>query len=203
MITQILHFWNSFENHKESMVVALKRGHNYDDALAQMRAHLQKIHKDLSLIILVELGQPPRLHFITKGRLQLKKLVTEILVTAPYDSGWSFHNGIMPWEGNLMELCNRHPFLGEDTVIYEVYFDIVEIYKSSCKLALVVYVEKNRSHPKYIINDSMKTLLLMYFGDEMYYQNIARIKIAQRKYRAYNFAPISQLKKILEFAIKP
>ncbi|SDX44550.1 hypothetical protein SAMN05216556_13118 [Aequorivita viscosa] len=109
----------------------------------------------------------------------------------------------MPWEGNLMELCNKHHFLGEDTVIYEVYFDIVETYKSSRKMALAIYVEKNRSLPKYVINYSMKTLLLMYLGDEMYYRNSARIKIAQRKYRAYNFAPISQLKKILEFAIKP
>lgn len=184
------------------MVVALRHDLNCDEAMIRISENLEEIHKDLSLVILCDPGEPPRLHFITKGRLKLKKIITQILVFAPHDSGWSFYNGIRPWEGNVVELCNQCHFLGRGTTIYEIYFDVKEIYKSSHKMALVLYVEKNRSHPKYEINDAMKTLLLLYLGDDMYHRNIARIQISQRKYAAYNFAPISQLKKVLEFSLK-
>ena len=201
MITYIVHFWKKFDLIENELLDSLASNDISNENLRFLEKPLKKIHKDLSLIVEYRPLDPPQLYFIARGKLSLKKLISEILRFAPFNSQWQFNIGIAPWDGSLAQLCLRYRFFGRDTEVYEVYFDIARIHKTTRKMDLVLYIEKNRRIPKYLVNENAKTLLIFYLGDTAYYKNIARIKIAMKRFKTFNFAPLSQLKRVLDFAL--
>ncbi len=203
MITHIIYFWERFTIHHEQIATMVQSGANTDSIIQKLESPLKKIHKSLSLVIVKLPMEKPQLFFLAKGRLHLKKLISQILLFAPRQTDWEFQLGIEPWEGTLQNLCLKYRFLGLEVEIYQIYFALSKINKSSGRMNLVLYVEKNKTLQRYVLNNQMKLVLLFYLGDDVYHKNIAHIKIALKKYKAYNFAPVSQLKKIFNFAIVP
>ena len=160
---------------------------------------LQNIHPKLQALV----NRPPNgeAHFVflTKGRLGLKLIITEILKRAPQDEYWTFKMGLPPWNGTLDDFCKHYQFLGPDIYVFDIYFDIYKIH-SNGKVNLQIHVDKNKPLSRDFTNNSMQVLLLYYLGDQLFFKKITRIKIIQRKYRQINFIPISELKSLLEFA---
>lgn len=200
MKTKIKQFWEYFEKESFAILEGIKYGIPPESKFALLTYLLQNIHPKLQLLI----NRPPngevQLVFLTKGRLSLKIIITEILKSAPYNEHWTFKMGLPPWSRSLEEFCSHYQFLGPDVHIYEVYFDIYKIHPSNGKVNLHIHLEKNKPLPKYFINNAMRVFLLYYLGDRLFFKKIALLKIAQKKYRQINFIPIYELKSLLEFA---
>lgn len=199
METKINQFWEFFEKESFFILENLKYGIVPKSKFELLDYLLQNIHPKLQALI----NRPPNgeAHFVflTKGRLGLKLIITEIMKRAPQDEYWNFKMGLPPWSGAFDEFCKHYKFLGPDVQVYDIYFDIYKIH-SNGKVNLHIHVEKNKPLPKYFINDSMRVFLLYYLGDRLFFKKIVYLKIVQKKYRHINFIPISELKPFLEFA---
>ncbi|OAD90757.1 hypothetical protein A7A78_14175 [Aequorivita soesokkakensis] len=199
METKIKQFWEYFEKESFFILEGFKYGIVPKEKFELLDYLLTNIHPKLQLLI----NRPPngeiQLVFLTKGRLSLKVIITEILKRAPENEYWVFKMGLPPWNGTLEEFCSHYQFLGPDIYIYDIYFDIYKIH-SNGKVNLHIHVEKNKPLPKYFINDSMRIFLLYYLGDRLFFKKIVYLKIVQKKYRHINFIPIYELKTLLEFS---
>lgn len=199
METKIKQFWEYFEKESFHILEGLKYGLVPKEKFILLHYLLTNIHPKLQLLI----NRPPngevQLVFLTKGKLGLKIIITEILKRAPQNGYFTFKLGLPPWSGTLEHFCNHYKFLGPDVHIYDIYFDIYKIH-SNGKVNLQIHVEKNKPLPKYLINDSMKSFLLYYLGDQLFFKKILYLKIVQKKYRHINFIPITELKTLLQFA---
>jgi hypothetical protein len=199
METKINEFWEFFQKESFFILEGFKYGIVPKEKFELLDYLLTNIHSKLQLLI----NRPPngevQLVFLTKGRLSLKVIITEILKRVPQNEYWTFKLGLPPWRGTLEELCKHYQFLGPDVHVYDIYFDIYKIH-SNGKVNLHIHVEKNKPLPKYFINERMRVLLLYYLGDSLFFKKIVYLKIVQKKYRHINFIPIYELKPLLEFA---
>jgi len=199
MESKIKQFWEYFEKESFFILENLKYGIVPKSQFELLDYLLQNIHPKLQALI----NRPPNgeVHFVflTKGRIGLKLIISEILKRAPQNEYWTFKLGLPPWSGTLEDFCSHYQFLGPNVHIYDIYFDIYKIH-SNGKVNLHIHVEKNKPLPKYFINDSMRVFLLYYLGDRLFFKKIVYLKIVQKKYRHINFIPISELKTLLEFA---
>ncbi|MDN3725396.1 hypothetical protein QRD02_13490 [Aequorivita sp. SDUM287046] len=199
METKINEFWQLFQKESYAIYKDIKYGLVPEKKFELLHYLLQNIHPRLQLLI----NRPPngevQLVFLTKGSLKLKIIITEILKMAPHDDYWTFKLGLPPWRGTLEEFSNHYQFFGPGVHVYDIHFDIYKIH-SNGKVNLQIHLEKNKSLSKDFINNSMQVFLLFYFGDQLFFKKITRIKIIQRKYRHINFLPISELKPLLELS---
>ncbi|MEH6764670.1 MAG: hypothetical protein V7655_09245 [Aequorivita antarctica] len=199
METKINEFWELFQKESIFILEGFKYGIVPKEKFELLDYLLTNIHPKLQLLI----NRPPngevQLVLLTKGRLSLKIIITEILKRAPQNEYWTFKLGLPPWSSTLEELCKHYQFLGSDIYIYDIYFDIYKIH-SNGKVNLQIHMEKNKPLPKYFINERMRVLLLYYLGDSLFFKKIVYLKIVQKKYRHINFIPISELKPLLQFA---
>tara|TARA_R110002020_G_scaffold379355_2_gene590535 strand:- start:295 stop:903 length:609 start_codon:yes stop_codon:yes gene_type:complete len=199
METKIKQFWEYFEKESFHILQSFKYGIVPKEEFELLDYLLTNIHPQLQLLM----NRPPngevQLVFLTKGRLSLKILISEILRKAPQNEFWTFKMGLPPWNGRLDDFNNHYKFFGPDVHVFDVYFDIYKIH-SNGKVNLHIHVEKNKPLPKYIINDRMRVFLLYYLGDQLFFKKILYLKIVQRKPRHINFVHISELKSLLEFS---
>ena len=199
METKIKQFWEYFEKESFHILQSFKYGIVPKEEFELLDYLLTNIHPQLQLLM----NRPPngevQLVFLTKGRLSLKILISEILRKAPQNEFWTFKMGLPPWNGRLDDFNNHYKFFGPDVHVFDVYFDIYKIH-SNGKVNLHIHVEKNKPLPKYIINDRMRVFLLYYLGDQLFFKKILYLKIVQRKPRQINFVHISELKTLLEFS---
>jgi hypothetical protein len=199
METKIKQFWEYFEKESFFILEGFKYGIVPKEKFALLDYLLTNIHPKLQLLM----NRPPngeiQLIFLSKGRLSLKIIISEILKKAPQNDHCTFKLGLPSWNAGLENLNNHYRFFGPDVHIFDVYFDVYKIY-SNGKVNLHIHVEKNKPLPKYFINERMRVLLLYYLGDQLFFKKIVYLKIVQKKYRHINFIPISELKPFLEFA---
>ena len=199
METKINQFWEYFEKESFHILQSFKYGIVPKEEFELLDYLLTNIHPQLQLLM----NRPPngevQLVFLTKGRLRLKILISEILRKGPQNEFWTFKMGLPPWNGRLDDFNNHYKFFGPDVHVFDVYFDIYKIH-SNGKVNLHIHVEKNKPLSKDHTNNSMQVFLLYYLGDQLFFKKITRIKIIQRKYKQINFIPISELKPLLEFA---
>src|SRR5690606_11211975 len=200
METKINEFWQLFQKESFTILEGLKYGTIPEKKFDLLTYVLESINPNLQLLI----NRPPngevQLVFLTKGRLRLKVIITEILNRAPQNEDWVFKMGLPPWNGSLEEFCTHYQFLGPDIHIYDVYFDICKIHSYSRKMNLQIYVEKNKSLSKNFQNNNMRVFLLYYLGDRLFFKKIALLRIVQKKYTHINFVHIDELKQLLEFS---
>src|SRR5690606_4229913 len=104
-----------------------------------------------------------------KGRISLKRIITQLLERAPKNNRWLFKMGLPPWSGSLEEFNTHYKFLGPNIHVYDIYFDIYKIHTNG-KLNLQIHVEKNKSLSKYFINNRMHDFLLYYLGDQLFFK---------------------------------
>ncbi len=200
METKINQFWEYFEKESFHILQSFKYGIVPKEEFELLDYLLTNIHPKLQLLM----NRPPncevQLVFLTKGRLSLKILISELLRKAPQNEYWTFKMGLPPWNGSLDDFNNHYKFFGPDVDVFDVYFDIYKIH-SNGKVNLHIHVEKNKPLPKYFINERMRVLLLYYLGDQLFFKKILYLKIVQRKPRHINFVHISELKYLLEFSL--
>jgi|TARA_R110000823_G_scaffold116844_3_gene240045 hypothetical protein len=200
MESKIKQFWEFFEKESFFILENLKYGIVPKSKFELLDYLLQNIHPKLQALV----NRPPNgeAHFVflTKGRLGLKRIITELLERAPENEYWLFKMGLSPWSGEFHDFNKHYKFFGPDIHVYDIYFDIYKTYPSTGKSNLHIHVEKNKPLPKYFINDSMRVFLLYYLGDQLFFKKILYLKIVQRKPRHINFVHISELKTLLEFS---
>lgn len=200
METKINEFWQLFQKESFAILEGIKYGTISEKKFDLLMYVLESINPKLQLLI----NRPPngeiQLVFLTKGRLRLKVIITEILKKAPKNEDWVFKMGLPPWNGSLDDFCTHYKFLGPDICIYDIYFDIYKIHSYSKKINLQIYVEKNKPLSKDFQNNKMRVFLLYYLGDRLFFKKIALLRIVQRKYTHINFVHIAELKSLLEFS---
>jgi hypothetical protein len=199
METKIKQFWEYFEKESFFILEGFKYGIAPKEKFALLDYLLTNIHPKLQLLM----NRPPngeiQLIFLSKGRLSLKIIISEILEKAPQNDQCTFKLGLPAWNGRLDDFNNHYKFFGLDVHVFDIYFDIYKIH-SNGKVNLHIHVEKNKPLPKYFINERMRVLLLYYLGDQLFFKKILYLKIVQRKPRNINFIHISELKTLLEFS---
>src|SRR5690606_18859231 len=130
MESKIKQFWEYFQKESFFILENLKYGIVPKSQFELLDYLLQNIHPKLQALI----NRPPNgeAHFVflTKGRLGLKLIISEILKRAPQNEYWIFKLGLPPWSGTLEDFCSHYQFLGPDVHIYDIYFDIYKIHSN-------------------------------------------------------------------------
>lgn len=189
----INNFWKEFEANEYRYLNEMHRSKQNFLYFPVLSHIAEAIHKDLDVAVMD--ADDPKIVFITKGKLQLQKYAAQIINKKPPSILFKPRIGIPPFIGTFHELDSRFNFLGEGYQIFQLYFSIIKIYKTSKKLHLNIHMQCNGSFGKYILQPIARTCLLLYLGDETYYNTVSTIKIVKRKYKKLNLFPIDQLRK--------
>ncbi|MCG2419740.1 hypothetical protein K8089_11965 [Aequorivita sp. F47161] len=203
METEISSFWNYFSLKQKNFLFA----RSIDDKRTQYDIYcvldklVRKLHPKLYILISFNKNDTPsaNLVFLTKGRSTLKKIAARLLDKAPSFSQWHFQSGITPYKHSIIALCAYNQFLGTENNIYQIYFAVKKIYKTSNKLHLLLYLEMDKQLPKSDLHDLMHIILLYFLGDAYYFKHISRYKIVRRKYSKIQFIPLDQLRHLIQF----
>lgn len=161
----------------------------------------EKIDPALRFIIYFpsNVSSSAKLVFLVKGNSKLKVIITKTILEAPVIELWEYQSGIEPYKKSIQSLCAKFNFIDQQTFIFQIYFAITKVYKTSNKLHLIIYLEMNKRHSKYDLHEAMETIFLSFLGDTYYYQHISKFKIVRRKFSAFRFMPFDELKNIIQF----
>ncbi len=140
-----------------------------------------------------------KLAFVTWGIPRLKALADELLAEAPLLYSWELSVGVKPYRLSVIHLCEDYKFFERPTTIYQIYFAVERIYKTSNKLHLVLYIQMDQRYSKADIHSAMYEILLCYLGDFLFHKHISRFRIVRRKYSAINFIPLDELKNLIHY----
>lgn len=203
METEIKQFWNCFLSIQLDILFAHNHGHIKlrDKLFDKWFDKVVKIHPALRIVLLFGFGTEGRakLIFLVKGNPRLNAIATKIIREAPQMELWKYHIGIKPYKHSITSLCAENRFLDHDTIIYQIYFAITKVYKTSNKLHLTIYLETNKKHSKFDLHQATDDILLWFLGDTYYYQHISKFKIVRRKFSAIRFMPLDELKNIIQY----
>lgn len=195
MEEKIENFWKFITDKQEYYLQRLKQENKNFLLDPVLDKELQMISKDLKIIILND--SLPKIVFITKGKSSLKNVAFQITQGIPKKIYLKPQIGILPYPGNFHMLSRSYSFLNQKNPIFQIYFSVHKIYRSSGKFHLNIFLS---SYNKAIKKDQQKALkiaLLLFLGDDCFYKRISTCKIYLRKYKKLNFIPIDQLKHLL------
>ena len=203
METETTEFWNCFLSMHIDLIFANNvRDFDLEEVLFdRLLMQVAVVHPELELIIVYKIngGETAKLVFLTKGNYKLLPIINRIVKDAPQLDLWDFEIGIKPYKHSVLSLCEEHRFLGPNTTIFQIYFSVQKIYKSSNKLHLLLYVEMDKRHSKVDIHGAMYGILLYFLGDTFYHRHISRYKIVRRKYSKIGFIPLDELKNVIQY----
>lgn len=203
MKTKINQFWNCFLSIQMDILIANDSGkiRLRDKLFDKLFKEAVKIHSELRIIILFPSNgdASSRLIFLVKGNYKLKAIATEIIIVAPQMELWQYQIGIKPYKRSIISFCAEYKFLDYNTTIYQIYFAIKRVYRTSNKLHLTIYIDMNKKHSKSDLHEAMDNILLWFLGDTYYYQHISKFKIVRRKFSAIHFIPFDELRNIIEY----
>lgn len=191
----INNFWKKIEANQYLYLNQLRQSKNnflYNPVLTYI---VKTIHKDMEVVILNTMD--PKIVFIIKGKLQLQKQALQIIKNKPPCIIFKTQIGIPPFKGTIQEFDDYYNPLGSDVNIFQIYFSVKRIYKTTKRMHLYIYLQCTGKFEKYILNPLARTCLILYLGDEAYFNTIAKIKIVRRKYNYLNLIPIDLLKQSL------
>lgn len=203
MKTQINNFWNRFIAIQIDLVNAASSANTnlLEKLIMDLLSYAAKI--DPALKILFSFSSDgnsfSKLIFLTKGDYKLEAIIRVVLSKAPQLNPWKYQIGIKPYKHSVTTLCAESNFLNDHTTIYQIYFGIQKIYKSSNKLHLIIYFEMDKQHKKYDLHEAMENIFTWFLGDVVYHNHISRYKIVRRKYSAIRFAPLDELKNMIQY----
>ena len=203
MKTEITEFWNCFSILQMDLIAA----NRYEDfplqttLFTRLQTKATDIHPKLSILVIFQFdgSDTSKLVFLTKGDYKLKAIAEELLAQAPQLEPWVYQIGIKPYKHSIVSLCANYKFIDASTIVFQIYFAIERVYKTSNKLHLLIYLEMDKRHSKADLHDATDTILLWFLGDSFYYRHISRFKIVRRKYSAIRFIPFDELKNIIQF----
>lgn len=192
----INNFWKEFEANQYLYLNQMRESQNNFLSNPVLTYIVKAIHKDMDVVILDTMN--PKIVFIIKGKLQLQKQALQIIKNKPPRIIFKTQIGIPPFKGTIQEFDYYYNPLGTDVNIFQIYFSIRKIYKTTKKMHLYIYLQCTGKFEKYILNPVARTCLILYLGDETYFSTIAQIKIVRRKYNHLNLIPIELLKQSLQ-----
>jgi hypothetical protein len=203
MKTEINEFWKYFLSIQIDLINADQNGNAAlgNKLFENLHKKGKKIDRLLDFLIVYRIdgGSTAKLIFIPKGKYRLRAIAAQMLALAPKVSLWVFDIGIKPYRESIISLCAKHNFLKHDTTVYQIYFAVHKIYKTSNKLHLLMYLQVDRSISKSELHEAMENILLWFLGDTLYYKHISRFKIIRRKYSAINFIPMDEFINLVQY----
>ncbi|WP_310993617.1 hypothetical protein [Aequorivita marina] len=203
METLINKFWNCFLAIQSDLLHANSVGNTElrNKLFGKLYAKVIQVNPGLQISVLFASNFPnsSSLIFIVKGNYRLKALVNKVLIDAPQLKRWQYQMGIKPYEESLISLCSKFNFLGAQTIIYEIYFAVSKVYKTSNKLHLMIYLETDRKFAKADLRAAMDNIFLWFLGDTLYYRHISQFKIVRRKFSRINFIPLDELRSFIGY----
>lgn len=203
MKTEISLFWNCFLNMQMDLIAAnnVRDLELRDKLFNKLFAKAIKIHPKLRIILYYfPIGTDMAIViFLTKGNYKLAAVAEEIIAEAPAVYQWQYQIGVKPHKNSIISLCANNKFIDAYTTIYQIYFAIEKVYRTSNKLHLIIFLEMDKKHSKHELHEAMETIFLWFLGDVLYYRHISRFKIIRRKYSAINFIPLDELKNTIQF----
>ncbi|MDP2687018.1 MAG: hypothetical protein Q8O62_07340 [Aequorivita sp.] len=203
MKTAINEFWTTFSLIQKNLIFANSTGnqHHQTDLCSRLDSPISAVHPKLNFLIIFQYNNTDtaKLIFLTLGKPTLKLIAGLILAEAPSFPLWQFQAGIKPYKHSIISLCANYRFLGPETNIYQIYFAVQKIYKTTNKLHLILYLEMDKQRSKSELNDVMHPILLCFLGDAYYHQHISRYRIVRRKYSRIKLIPLDELKHLIQY----
>jgi hypothetical protein len=203
MKTTITAFWNYFLSVQIDLIFAHRSGNLRlrDQLINKLYAKTLKINSQLRIILHFSPIETDggKLIFLTRGNYKLNALAEVIISEAPLLDNWSYQIGIKPYKDSVVSLCANNKFIDPYTIVYQIYFSIEKVYRTSNKLHLIIYFEMDRKHSKHDLHSAMESIFLWFLGDALYHKHISRFRIVRRKYSAINFIPLDQIRNTIQF----
>ena len=203
MKTQITNFWNCFLSIQMDVINAnnVRNMALRDKLLNRLHSNAGEIHRDIRIVFhfINNDDGSVKMIFLSKGNYKLKAIAAQIIVAAPPLNLWQYEIGVEPYKHSIISLCAENNFIDTETIVYQIYFAVQKVYKTSNKLHLLIYLEMNKQHSKSDLHEVMDTMLIWFLGDTIYYRHISRFKIIRRKYSKINFIPFDELKNLIQY----
>ncbi|MCZ4319899.1 hypothetical protein O4H26_12970 [Aequorivita viscosa] len=203
METKITDFWNHFLAIQTDLIKSKCEDNLtlHSELFDTLSTKAIKIHPKLNVFALYIMREDvkAKLVFPTKGNNILGALVFKIVNRAPYSDFWEFQIGVTPYNGSIIQLCSTISFFDLPTTVFQIYFAVQKIYKSSNKLHLLIYMEINRRYSKSDLQSAMDGIFMLFLGDVLYFNHISRFKIVRRKYSKIRFLPLEELKNFIHY----
>lgn len=203
MKTEINKFWNRFLAIQIDLIISAKVSDIklLDKLINELLSNAVEIHSHLRIIIslLPKDDNPSKLIFLTKGDYKLEALIREVVGDAPQLPKWEYQIGVKPYKGSIINLCAASDFLGDNTTIFQIYFAIHKVYKTSNKLHLIIFFDVDKKHSKYALHEAMENIFTWFLGDAFYHSHISKYKIVRRKYASIHFTPLDELKNVIQY----
>ena len=202
METKIEEFWNDFTSFQMDMILANKNDDQdkFDTIFHFFSDRLQSLQKNLECMFSFDkIDLKGSLIFLTKGNPDLVNIGIKLIKHAPLLDNWEFFMGI-GYGGNNKDIAV--PYEDSDLMIIpeQLWVNIYKQYKTSNKLHLEIYVHtKVKGLSKSSLHVAVDNLLLLYFGDEIYYNRISRFRIIRRKYKDRQFLPFYAFRDFLRY----
>ncbi|WGF92174.1 hypothetical protein [Aequorivita marisscotiae] len=203
METKITDFWNHFLAIQTDLIETQCKENLklHSELFDTLNTKAVKIHPKIRIFALYIMRENIRakLVFPSHGNNQLKALIFKIVNRAPYSDFWEFQIGVSPYNGSIIQLCSTINFFDLPTTVFQIYFAVQKIYKSSNKFHLIIYMELDRRYSKFDLQAAMDGILMLFLGDVLYFNHISRFKIVRRKYSAIRFLPLEELKNLIQY----
>ncbi|MAP80989.1 MAG: hypothetical protein CL526_07855 [Aequorivita sp.] len=201
MEKKIAAFWNHFSSIQNKLIASKveKDILQHDKLFASIQNNAVKIHPQLRVLLMYSIHENNvgKLIFLTKGNYKIQSLILKVVAVAPTSDLWEYQIGLPPYSGSLSTLYSYFNWFKQPTIIYQIYFAILKVYKSSNKMHLLIFCEMDRICSKAEIRMAIKSILNLYLGDNFYYNHISRFKVVRRKFSNIRFLPLEELRNLI------
>lgn len=203
METLVNQFWNYFSTVQYDILEAYEKQNQIAlrKILKKLNRQISKINNKLDLLLSFNENDKHSLIIsINKNQnKKLKPLQNQLLSNAPYSEYWSFEAGLEPYKNqDPLSLYFEHKNM--NVLSDQVFIHLHKIYNSSNKFHIHIYFDLGISGvAKSELRMLAHYMLLLYLGDEHFYNHISRIKVVRRRLKKINFIPLHELQNLIEF----